>query len=269
MTAQLAPVPEPELADKAHNVIAAIARVRRDLPGIGKNQQAAAQQGGYSYRGIEDITEAIGPLLGKHCVVFVPHVVKQRTEQITVANKPWTDTFLDVEYTVYGPGGVEDSITAGPFTAIGRDNTDKGTNKCMTQAYKQALVQVFCIGDSKHDGDSSGQEADARQEDDPEQWYRDNGWADGQVAHAAYRQESLAIRDALTDDQRERYRKWAQAEGHAFNRDNPRAEAEAMRAKLVELRDEKPEQDAPKMTEAEAAVVIDHVPSLSDDERPF
>ncbi len=42
------------------NVIEALARVEAELPGIGKDQKASEQQGGYAYRGIEAITAHAG-----------------------------------------------------------------------------------------------------------------------------------------------------------------------------------------------------------------
>ncbi len=153
----------PSLArELSKNVIEALAAVRRDLPGIGKTEQASAQQGGYSYRGIEAVTAAAGPLFGRHGVVWVPEVLEERVEQITLAGKPWTDTRMKIQYRVYGPGGLDDCLIVGPLVTIGRDNADKGANKCMTQAYKQALLQVLCIGDSKDDTDGTTHEADAR-----------------------------------------------------------------------------------------------------------
>lgn len=230
------------MTDRASNVIEALARVREELPGIGKDGTADPKQGGYHYRSIEGILAPLGPLLGEHGVVFIPQVLKHEITQIEVAQKPWTDTKLEVLYAVMGPGGPEDKVTAGPVIGIGRDNSDKGANKAMSQAFKQVLLQVFAIGDNQTDPDSATHEADARQEALPDQWLRDNGWADGKVAHDAYRAESLAIRNSLNDEQRERFRVWAQGEGVAFNRENTRAEAEAMRRVLEALRDEKPEQ---------------------------
>lgn len=157
-------VPDPSPAEGPTNVIEAIARIMVDLPAIGRGSQASAQQGGYAYRGIEAITSEAQGLCGKYCVVFVPKVVDSDVREITVNGKPWTDTTLKVEYTVYGPGGAEDLITVGPLMAIGRDNSDKGANKAMTQAYKYALVQTFCIGDKKDDADNAAHEADARPE---------------------------------------------------------------------------------------------------------
>ena len=151
------------------NVIAALAKVMSELPAIGKDSTASSQQGGYAYRGIEAITSEAQTLFAKYGVVFVPRVVSHRTEPITVNGKPWTDTFLEVEYDVFGPNGKgdgpPDKITVGPLLAIGRDNSDKGANKAMTQAFKYALLQVLCISDKKDDGDQASHATDARPED--------------------------------------------------------------------------------------------------------
>lgn len=157
--------PEPTAAAPAmpDNVVAALARVSAELGGIGKDGTADAKQGGYAYRGIEQITQAASPLLAKYGVVFVPKVTNWHpVTNITVNNKPWTDERIEVTYTVYGPGGADDWIHVGPIPSIGRDNSDKGANKCMTQAYKYALLQVLCVADAKDDGDQASHEADER-----------------------------------------------------------------------------------------------------------
>jgi hypothetical protein len=172
--------PPPNGLTRPQNVTEAIARVMADLPAIGKTGQAAASQGGYAYRGIEAITSEAQSLFGKYGVVFVPQVRAFDIKDIVVAGKPWTDTILTVEYTVYGPNhgalhlkgigdekmeltsSVEDFIVVGPLIAIGRDNSDKGANKAMTQAFKYALLQVLCISDKKDDSDGHNFEADAR-----------------------------------------------------------------------------------------------------------
>lgn len=149
------------------NVIAALAAVMADLPSIGKDQQASAQQGGYAYRGIDQITQHTQGLFASYGVVFVPRVVHYEIRDIVVNGKPWTDTVELVEYDVYGPGGIEDRITVGPILALGRDNSDKGANKCLTQAFKYALLQALCISDAKDDADGTTHEADAAPAEDP------------------------------------------------------------------------------------------------------
>jgi hypothetical protein len=141
------------------NVIAALSSVIDEMPPIGRDGRASQQQGGYAYRGIEQITRAAAPLLAKHGVVFVPQVVGMETRELTVNSKPWTDTILTVRYRVCGPGGPEDFVEA-TVVGIGRDNSDKGANKALTQAFKYALTQVLCIGDSRDDVDGDTHEAD-------------------------------------------------------------------------------------------------------------
>ena len=145
----------------ATNVIEALRRVMRDLPAIAKTDRASGDQGGYLYRGIESITMHAQVLLARHGVLFVPSVESWDRDPVTVGqNKTWHDERLRVTYTVYGPGGVNDSIVVGPFAAIGRDGSDKGCNKAMTQAFKYALLQVFCISDKADDADGTTVEAD-------------------------------------------------------------------------------------------------------------
>lgn len=144
------------------SVTEALSKVIAEMPGIGKDQQAAAQQGGYAYRGIEAVTREVQPLFAKHGIVVAPHVHSFEVDHIEVNSKPWTDTRILVSYTVYGPGGLEDKIDVGPILAIGRDNADKGANKCMTQAFKYLLLQMLCVSDAKDDGDQASVEADQR-----------------------------------------------------------------------------------------------------------
>lgn len=150
------------MTDGPTNVVQALALVIRDLPAIGKDLQASAQQGGYSYRGIEAVTREAAPLLAKHGVVFAPHRVEWlEPRELVINSKPWTDERALVTYRVYGPGGPEDFIEVGVM-GIGRDNSDKGTNKVLTQAFKYALLQTLCIADGKDDADGTTHEADGQ-----------------------------------------------------------------------------------------------------------
>jgi hypothetical protein len=147
----------------APNVIVALTRVMRDLPGIGKGMNAAPDQGGYAYRGIEQITGHAQTLFARHGIVMVPRVTRWDRSEVLVGKdrKIWHDELVEVVYKVYGPGGMDDWIEVGPLKTIGRDGTDKGVNKCMTQALKYALIQVLCIGDKKDDNDGTTDEAQA------------------------------------------------------------------------------------------------------------
>ena len=143
---------------EAVSVQAALAHVVADLPAIGKDGKAAAQQGGYAYRGIEQITGHVQPLFAKYGVVVVPAVQSVHVDHLTVNNKPWTDTRLVVNYTIVGPDGSKLEATT---VGIGRDNADKGANKAMSQAFKYLLLQLLCISDTADDTDGQTHEADA------------------------------------------------------------------------------------------------------------
>lgn len=146
------------------SVVEAIVRVIRDLPAVGKDERNRDQ--GYNYRGIEQITAAVQPLFGRHGVVVVPKVRELEIRDIVINGKPWTDTHAQVEYIIYGTNGPDDYLVVGPFHSIGRDNSDKGVNKAMTQAYKQMLLQVLAVADKKDDPDEVSKpiERDAPQE---------------------------------------------------------------------------------------------------------
>ena len=139
---------------EATNVIEALSMVMAELPGIGKDSKADPKQGGYSYRGIEAITREVQPLFAKHGVVIVPRVHDRRVVDIIVNEKPWTDTYIEVEWDIYGPGGTSDMVMARTF-GMGRDNSDKGTNKAMTQCLKYLLLDLLAISDSADDNDGT------------------------------------------------------------------------------------------------------------------
>lgn len=186
------------------NVIEAIARVMEDCPAVGKDgKYNAPGSGSYNFRSIEGVTAALQKLMGRYCVVAVPKVIERVTREFEQNNKPWTEENLKLVYTVYGPGGIPDHIEVGPLYALGRDNSDKGTNKAMTQAFKQGLVQLFVIGDSKDDGDSERAEADShtrRPEPPPEA--KTDGWADAAAEASAHQTASAQIKQfkALVPD---------------------------------------------------------------------
>ena len=146
----------------------AISAVMRDLPGIGKDGRADAAQGGYAYRGIEQITREVQGLFAKYGVVFLPKVKHVEVRNILVRDKPWTDTQLTIVYKVLGPSHGRLGIDGKRIrdrekirvVAIGLDNSDKGANKAMTQGFKYALLQALMISDSNDDTDGQTHEAD-------------------------------------------------------------------------------------------------------------
>lgn len=162
-------VVEPELAP-ATNVIEGIARVMATIGGIKKltpqQRQRLGMSGGdaqgitYAYRSIDQLAQHAQPLFGMHGVVIVPNVVDEQTVKIlkgsgagaSLETTPWTRTRLEVEWSIYGPGGVTDKITS-LTVGLADDNSDKAVNKGMTAAFKNLLLRILCIGDPQDDAD--------------------------------------------------------------------------------------------------------------------
>jgi hypothetical protein len=164
--------------------------------------------------------------------VLIPKVTERRTLDLVVNGKPWTEEQLQIVYTAYGPGGHEDCIEIGPLWGLGRDNSDKGSNKALTQAYKYALVQVFQIGDSKSDGDSESAQADAHGKTPEERdWFKDHGWM-SQEQHDTWH----ADRKKLARERGAAAKEWCDTNGLSFTRPVPHDLADSFDAFLASLR---------------------------------
>ncbi|MGE4425476.1 MAG: ERF family protein [Solirubrobacteraceae bacterium] len=191
----------------------AIRRVMRDLPSIAKSERAPDAMGGFAFRGVEQIAEAAKPLLAKHGLI-----IKGRTSLLQVVHSPgskenWQDTYIEVRWKLTGPDGSEDEATT---LGVGRDNADKGVPKAQTQAYKQLLIQLFCINDAKNDADGhdysasqlSAEELQAERDAQlREQQATDLGWASA-ADYLAFRDRVKRI--GTTD---ETFAAWWKAEG--------------------------------------------------------
>jgi len=132
-------------------IAAKLVAIMGDLPGIEKKRH----EGGvtYAYRGIEDITTVLQPLLVKHGVVITPFATIVSVVDLPEKGKGgWTRTTVSVTYDL-SDAEDQNTITA-QCIGVGDDNADKGVNKAMTQAFKYLLLQTFCIADPSEDGDS-------------------------------------------------------------------------------------------------------------------
>jgi len=111
---------------------------------IGAIQKAKknAQQG-FMYRGVDDVMNALQPLLHKHGVFIVPEVLEQkREERQTNKGGNLIYSVCTIKYTFYASDG---SYITAVVVGEGMDSGDKATNKAMAIAFKYACFQVFCI----------------------------------------------------------------------------------------------------------------------------
>lgn len=125
-------------------VFSAIAAVMSDVSkeGIGKDRRNDTQ--GYKFRGIDDVYNALAPVLAKHDLCIVPSVLSR--EVVERKNQKGNALFYvtcQVEFTLIcaNDGSSIKAVTYGEAM----DSGDKATNKAMSAAYKYMAMQTFCI----------------------------------------------------------------------------------------------------------------------------
>jgi hypothetical protein len=129
-------------SDSPPPIHVAMSRVLAALPAIGKNRVNVQQK--FNFRGVDDVLNALNPLLAEHGVIVVPHRVLARDTGVrqTKGGGTMYEVSLHVRYRFYGPAG--DYIEAEGW-GEGTDSGDKATPKAMTGAYKYVLFQAFSI----------------------------------------------------------------------------------------------------------------------------
>ena len=138
----------------------AISRVMGDVQSVRKDSKNQKQ--GFSFRGIDAVMNAVGPVLRKHGVTIIPEDVDVHRSNGTTANgKQTAEVVIKVTYRVYGPGG--DSIN-GRVAAEAMDLGDKAVTKAMSVAYRTFLLQALTIPTDDPDPDSVTYERGVSQE---------------------------------------------------------------------------------------------------------
>lgn len=132
---------EPKLA-----VYRAIAAVMAELgkQGIAKSRQATGSGANFKFRGIDQVYEALNPLLAQHNLLILPRVVNRSiAERTSSKGNPLFYTVLTVEFDFVSAedGSMHTIVTIGEAM----DSGDKSSSKCVSIAYKYACFIAFCI----------------------------------------------------------------------------------------------------------------------------
>ena len=141
---------------KMHLVQKAIAKV-----GIEKAQRN--EHGRYNFRGIDDVQNALAPILAEVGLLVIPSVkTKELVQTQTSGGKATNHWQVEVQFQFVDPDAKEgDHISAVTnFVGEAYDTSDKGLQKAITSAYKYMLFEVFCIPvDGVGDSDADYHEA--------------------------------------------------------------------------------------------------------------
>jgi hypothetical protein len=116
-------------------------KVLQEVEAIGKNKKNQLQ--GYSFRGIDDMYNALHPLFSKHGIFITSEVVGgEREERTSAKGGLLLYSVVDVKFTFYAEDGSSVSST---IKGEAMDSGDKATNKAISAALKYALMQMFLI----------------------------------------------------------------------------------------------------------------------------
>lgn len=143
------------------NVYKAINAVQAELAQTGITKDRRNQQQGYNFRGIDDVFNALSPLLARHGLCILPRVIEHRqTERQTSKGGMLFYTVIKADFDfVCAEDGSKHTVTT-----IGEamDSGDKSSNKAMSAAYKYAAFQAFAIPtEADNDADAHTHEVKA------------------------------------------------------------------------------------------------------------
>ena len=133
------------MANQSLKVYQAINAVQQAISkaGISKDRTATGFGSGYAFRGIDDVYNAISPLLAEHNLVILPRCL-ERIES-TRQSGPKTLYFVVVKMEYDFISSVDGSKHVACVYGEAMDSGDKATNKAMSIAYKYACFQTFAI----------------------------------------------------------------------------------------------------------------------------
>lgn len=140
-------------------VYQAINAIQLALSKTGISKDRTNHQGsGYKFRGIDDVYNAISPLLAEHGLCILPRMLNREcTDRISAkgGNLFYVTVEAEFDFVSAEDGSKHTVKTFGEAM----DSGDKATNKAMSAAYKYAAFQAFAIP-TEGDNDSEAQTHD-------------------------------------------------------------------------------------------------------------
>lgn len=130
--------------------------VMQQVQQVGKTGYNEAQK--FSFRGVDAVVNAVGPVLREHGVIVVPDEIIDNTATEYTTGKYDTrmvNRLVRIRWRVVGPAG--DSFT-GESVGEAADAGDKAMSKAQSVAYRVFLLQALCIPTGDPDPDSQSHE---------------------------------------------------------------------------------------------------------------
>ena len=126
------------------NVYKCINAVAAEISQEGISKDRRNQQQGYNFRGIDDVYNALAPVIAKHGLVILPRCIsRELTERNSAKGGVLFTVVVEAEFDfVSSHDGSKHTVKT---YGEAMDSADKATNKAMSAAYKYAAFQTFCI----------------------------------------------------------------------------------------------------------------------------
>lgn len=137
-------------------VYKAINDVQAALSVTGITKDRKNQQQNYAFRGIDDVYNALAPLLAKHGLCILPRILSRDCVERQTA-KGGTLFYVTVEAEFDFVSAEDGSKHTVKTFGEAMDSADKATNKAMSAAYKYAAFQAFAI---PTEGDNDSENVD-------------------------------------------------------------------------------------------------------------
>ena len=135
-------------------VYQAINKVQAALSKNGITKDRRNQQQGYNFRGIDDVYNALSPLLAENGLCILPRILSRQCEERKTA-KGGTLFYVTVDAEFDFVSSEDGSAHVVRTFGEAMDSGDKATNKAMSAAYKYAAFQAFAIPtEGDHDADA-------------------------------------------------------------------------------------------------------------------
>lgn len=123
----------------------ALAAAAGAVHAVGKERRVESAAGGYAYRSVDDVYDAVHEAFATHGVIPLPDVLDRTVAVVTdvsSSGKPERHVTVTVRLRFVGPRGDElAAVTYGE----GLDRRDRATQKAITDAFKYGLLRVLTI----------------------------------------------------------------------------------------------------------------------------
>lgn len=131
-----------QTTNEPKGIYQAMAAIAAEIGAIGKDKRCT-QGASFAYRGIDDVYNALNPIMSKHGVFVLPIAGNRTTETRQTRNGATMEiVVMRMTYKFcHADGSFVEAVTVGQAM----DSGDKATNKAMAIAHKYAILQAFCI----------------------------------------------------------------------------------------------------------------------------